>query len=105
MRRSAFIISLSIITPVAVAAVWFWALTPGITNYVSLGNSADDIRHFWHFRLIQPEWVGKPPDYDYGRWAQAETFTRLAVVFLSWVASSVFVYLKSRKMAPRNSAL
>ena len=50
-------------------------------------TDADLVRHLWHFRLIQPEWVGSPPQYDYLRWTQAETLARLGAVFLGWMGS------------------
>jgi len=108
MRTRAFIDSLLVITLTAVAAAWFWALRPLITGFEAFGFSgtdADLVRHLWHFRLIQPEWVSKPPNYDYVRWSEAETLARLLVVFLGWVASSIFAYLTFRRKTPPNTAL
>src|SRR5438034_11830521 len=95
MKRSMLIFRLVLITIVALALAWFWALPPLLTPLFYLHptdwTDADLVRHIWHFRLVQPEWVSRPPDYF--RWAQAETLARLAVVFLGWLSiSTVFVW-------------
>jgi hypothetical protein len=81
-RRSQF----AALTLAAIAAVWFWAIAPIATSLVYMHptswTDADLVRHFWHFRLVRPEWVGSPPQYDYLVWAQAETLARLGAVFL-----------------------
>src|ERR1019366_2094374 len=107
MKKSTLIVSLLVTSLIAFAAVWFWALRPYITPLVSSHSvhteghaieyvrsplqapPADLVRHIWHFRLIQPEWVSNPPDYV--RWSKAETEVRLIVVFLGCIVSSTFI--------------
>ena len=109
MRRSRFIVWLLLATLAAIAAAWFWALRPLLTIlgyiYSSDWTDADVVRHIWHFRLVQPEWVSSPPDYS--RWEQAETLARLSVVFLGWLASITFIirrYLRSHKKPTPNQS-
>jgi len=93
MQRSVSIVSLFLITLAALAAAWFWALAPIMTGFdiphSSPWTDADIVRYVWHFRLVQPEWVSSPPNYDYGQWLQAELLARLSVVFLVWVVSNI----------------
>ena len=117
MKRSRFIVWLLLTTLVAIAAVWFWALPPLLTPlsyfipYVSrfhpIGwTDADLVRHIWHLRLVQPEWVGAPADYL--RWTRAETSARLAVVFLGWLTSITIIvrrYFRSHKEPTPNKSL
>jgi len=106
MKKSTFIILLLLILLAAVAAAWFWALPPLLTplGYIHDSNwtDADIVRHIWHFRLVQPDWVSSPSDYE--QWSEAETSARLAVVFVGWAASSLFIerrYIRScRKPTP-----
>jgi hypothetical protein len=83
----------------AFAAAWFWALPPFITPLLYIHSSnwtdADLVRHLWHFRLIQPEWVGSPPQYDYLRWGQSETLARLAAVLLGWLGGASWILRRS----------
>lgn len=83
---------LAAITLAAIAAAWFWALPPLFTPLFYLHpaswTDADIVRHLWRVRLIQPEWVSSPPQYDYLRWAQVETLARLDVVFLGWLGAA-----------------
>ena len=83
------------ITLATVAVSWFWAIAPMTTALLYIHPSdwtdADLVRHLWHFRLIQPEWVGNPPEYDYVRWTQAEALTRLGAVFLGWLISATWI--------------
>jgi hypothetical protein len=76
------------ITLAALAVAWFSAIAPMTTSFIFIHSNdwtdADLVRHLWHMRLFQPEWVGSPPQYDYVRWAQAEALARLGVV---WCAS------------------
>jgi hypothetical protein len=102
---------LAVITLAAIAAAWFRALPPILTPlfYFHPPNwtDADLVRHLWHFRLIQPEWVSNPPQYDYLCWAQAETPARLAVVFLGWLGGVTWLsqrHLRWRKITPPNAA-
>jgi len=102
---------LAAITLAALAAAWFWALPPILTPLFYLHPSnwtdADLVRHLWHFRLVQPEWVSSPPQYDYLRWAQAETLVRLTLVFLSWLGGSTWLvrrHLRRRPVTPPNPA-
>ena len=97
------------LTLAAFAAAWFWALPPFATSllYIHPSNwtDADLVRHLWHFRLIQPEWVGSPPQYDYLRWGQAETLARLAVLLLGWLAGASWIlrrHWQGRKATPPN---
>src|SRR3954454_1451831 len=99
---------LGVITLAAIAAAWFWALPPILTPLFYLHptnwTDADLVRHIWHFRSIQPEWVSSPPQYDYIRWAQAETLARWAVVILGWLGVGAFQAgrdVRVRKHAPR----
>ena len=90
------------ITLAAVAAAWFWALAPMTASLLYIHSSgwtdADLVRHLWHVRLIQPEWVSSPPHYDYLRWTQAETLARLAVVFTVWLGCAAWI---ARRHLPR----
>jgi hypothetical protein len=102
---------LAALTLAAFAAAWFWTLSPFLTPllYIHASNwtDADLVRHLWHFRLIQPEWVGNAPQYDYLRWAQAETFARLAVVLLGWAGGAGRILWRHRqghKATPPNKA-
>jgi hypothetical protein len=83
------------ITLAAVAAALFWALAPMTASLLYIHpnswNDADLVRHLWHFRLIQPEWVSGSPQYDYMLWTRAETLTRLAVVFIASLGSSAWI--------------
>jgi len=83
------------ITLAAIAAAWFWALPPMITPlfylYPNNWTDADLVRHLWRFRLVRPEWVGRPPQYDYLRWAQAETLARLTVGLLGWITGAALI--------------
>ena len=85
-------IQLVVITLAAVAAAWFWAIAPMTASLLYIHSSdwtdADLVKHLWHFRLIQPEWVGSPPQYDYLLWTQAEALARLGAVFFGWLASA-----------------
>ena len=105
MRKSTFIVLLVVITLAALAVALFWAAVPLLTmlGYLYNGTQADLVRHIWHFRLVQPEWVSSPPDYDYEQWAQAETLARLSIVFVGWAASLLLVerrYLRSLRNTP-----
>ena len=102
---------LTAITLAAIAAAWFWALPPILTPLFYLHptnwTDADLVRHLWHFRLIQPEWVSSPPEYDYLRWAQAETLARLGVVFLGWLGGASCIVRRHRRgqtITPPNNA-
>src|SRR3954452_10093069 len=102
---------LGVITLAAIAAAWFWALPPILTPLFYLHptnwTDADLVRHLWHFRLIQPEWVSNPPEYDYLRWAQAETLARLGVVFLGWLGGASCVirwHRRGQTITPPNNA-
>src|SRR5216684_6499064 len=90
--RTTFTFRLAAITLAAFAAAWFWALPPTLIPLLYLTpaswTEADLVRHLWHSRLIQPEWIGNPPQYDYLRWAQAETLARLSAVFLGWLGGA-----------------
>ena len=91
---------LAAITLVAIAAGRFWAVAPlAALLYIhpSGWTDADLVRHLWRFPLIQPEWVGSPPDYDYLRWMLAETLARLSTVFLGWLVSSAGLIWNSSK--------
>lgn len=110
MKKHTFIALLIVITLAALAVAWYWALAPGLTAlaylYPTNWTDADLVRHIWHFRLIQPEWLGSSPDYS--RWCEVETLARLTVVFLGWLASTTFVtrrYLRGCKSTPPSTAL
>jgi hypothetical protein len=102
---------LAAITLAAIAAAWFWAIAPMTTSLLYIHPSgwtdADLVRHLWHFRLVQPEWVSSPPQYDYLRWTQAETLARLGVVFLGWLGSAAWLirrHLRGRAITSPNEA-
>src|SRR5689334_24809264 len=86
---------LAALTLAGIAAAWFWALPPMTTSLLYLcphnWTEADLVRHLWHFRLVRPEWVAIPPQYNYLRWAQAETLARLSVVFLGWIGGAAWI--------------
>jgi hypothetical protein len=86
---------LAAFTLAAIAAAWFWALPPMTTSLLYLcphnWSDADLVRHLWHFRFVQPQLVASPPQYDYLRWAQAETLARLSVVLLGWISGGGWV--------------
>jgi hypothetical protein len=91
---------LAALTLAAFAAAWFWALPPLLTPLLYLHSAdwtdADLVRHLWHFRLVPPEWVGSPPQYDYLRWAQAETLARLSTVFFGWFGGAAWILWRVR---------
>ncbi len=93
MSRPSLGLLLGAITLASLAAAWFIALAPIINSFIvmtpSAWTEADLVRHLYHFRLVQPEWVSAPPDFL--RWTQAEATTRLIVVSLVWLASGAFV--------------
>jgi len=98
---------LAVITLAAIVAAWFLAPPPILTPlfYLTPTNwtGAELVRHLWPFRLIQPEWVSNPPQYDYLRWAQAETLARLAMMFLGWLGGATWLlqrHLRRRKITP-----
>jgi hypothetical protein len=111
-------IQLVAVTLAAVAAAWFWAIAPMTTSLLYIHPSdwtdADLMRHLWHFRLIQPEWVSSPPQYDYIGWTQAEALARLCAVFLGWLGSASWIiwrhapgrtaYGKGRTPTPEGSS-
>lgn len=111
-------IQLLAITLAAVAAAWFWAIAPMTTSLLYIHpndwTDADLVRHLWHFRIIQPEWVGSPPQYDYLRWTRAEALARLGAVFLGWLVSASWIirrhttgrtaYGKGRTPTPERSS-
>ncbi len=110
MQKRTFILLLLLTTLVAIAAAWFWALPPLLTPLFYLHptdwTQADLVRHIWHFRLVQPEWVSTPPDYM--RWSQAETLARLVVVFLAWLATTSFLvrrYVRGHRNTSPNQTL
>ncbi len=94
------------LTLVALAVGCFWALAPMTTSLLYLyphnWSEADLVRHVWSFRLVQPEWLADPPQYDYLRWAQSETFARLGGVLLGWISGAVWIV--RRHMHPRTVA-
>jgi hypothetical protein len=79
------------------------ARTPLLYIHSSGWTDADLVRHIWPVRLIQPEWVNSPPQYDYLRWIQAETLARLSVVFIAWIASVGWIIRISRHRQPITS--
>src|SRR5689334_15306438 len=101
MNKFTFIVSLTVITLAALVLAWFWALPPALTPLLYVHpagwTDADIVRDIWHFRLVQPEWVSTPPDYDYAGWSLAETFARLGVVFVGWLVSAVLLIRKYRR--------
>jgi hypothetical protein len=111
MQKSRFMVLLLVITLAALVAAWFWALNPLLTMLAYLHppnwTEADLVRHIWHFRLVQPEWVSSPPNYDYLKWVEAETLARLSVVFVGWLVSVTLVirkYLRNHRIAAINAS-
>jgi len=107
VKKQTFIILLLLITLASLAAAWFWALPPLLTPLFYMHptdwTDADLVRHLWHFRLVQPEWVSTPPDYL--RWALAETLARLLVIFVIWLTAVIFLerrYLSGHSNTPPN---
>src|ERR1035441_2167116 len=113
MQKPTFILLLVLTTLAALAAALLWALAPLLTPLGYLHEigwtDADVVRDIWHFRLVQPEWVSTPPNYE--RWAVAETLARGIVVFLGWATTAILLerrYLRSQreespnKIAPPN---
>ena len=111
MRKLTFIVLLILTTLAAIAAARFWALLPLGTMLAYIHppdwTDADLVRHIWHYRLVQPEWVSSPPQYSYTRWMMAETLARLSVVLICWLVSITFIirrYLRSRKKLTPNKS-
>jgi hypothetical protein len=109
MQKRTFIVLLLLTTLAAIAAVWFWALTPlhAPLFYIHPTDwtDADMVRAIWHFRLVQPEWVSSPPDYFL--WAQAETLARGIMVLLAWATTAILLekrYLRSQRNTSPNQA-
>jgi len=109
MRKAKLPLLLAGITLGALAITWCWALDPlfrlsGINTPVEW-TEADYVRHTWHLRLLQPEWVSNPAEWL--KWAKAETTARLLVVFLCWLGSVTSVVRRhlSRRGTPPNEAL
>jgi hypothetical protein len=82
----------------ALATAFLWGLRPVIQPVFMLypmgWTQADLIRHIWHFRLVQPEWLSHP---EYLPWAFAETYARLGAIFTAWVAAwalLIYQYLR-----------
>ena len=102
---------LVVITLAAVAAAWLWALAPTTTALLYLHpngwTEADLVRHLWRFRIIQPDWLSSPPQYDYLRWTQAETLARLGLVFLGCLGSAAWMagcHRRGRAIPPPQNA-
>ena len=112
MRKSKVITWLLVIGMIALAAVWFWALPPYLTPlyhtsimstnpFLNGGHTIEHVRtpgfdypsnlvrQIWHFRLVQPEWVSIPTNYE--RWSKVETQARLIVVIIGYLVSSIFI--------------
>ncbi|HXI71556.1 MAG TPA: hypothetical protein VNN22_14470 [Verrucomicrobiae bacterium] len=93
MQKTTLKLFLLLIAVCAVSVTLFWAVRPLLTPLLLLlqmgWTDADIINRYWHFRLIQPEWLSNPPDYYL--WARTETLTRLAIVFVAWAMSTIFV--------------
>ena len=110
MQKRTFIVLLLLTTLAAMAAAWCWALPPLLTSVIyphpTDWTQADVIRHIWHFRLVQPEWVSTPPEYL--RWSQAEALARLIVVFLAWATTTCFLvrrYVIGHRDTPPNQTV
>jgi hypothetical protein len=92
------------VTSAALVVAWLWAVAPVTAPLLYIHSSgwtdADLVRRIWPVRLIQPEWVSSPPQYDYLRWTQAETLARLSVVFIAWIASVGWIVRTSRHRQP-----
>ncbi len=87
MTRTARITLVAAATVIAGAAVYFWALRPlGFASYLSStgASDVDIIRHYWPYRLVQPEWVSAVPS-RLMNWHLAEALTRLALTGSLWL--------------------
>src|SRR5215468_379346 len=79
------------ITAVALALAYYviGAVNPG-GIYMSDVTEAQIVRKCCRVRLVQPEWVSSNGSVLMN-WCVAETYTRLAVIAIFWVAGLSFV--------------
>jgi hypothetical protein len=71
-------------------AVILWAMRPTFTSAFFLGPADEFIRANWPFRLVQPQWLGTPTDYE--SWSITETYARLVALFVAYVACNAPLY-------------
>ncbi len=101
MTKRALVIQLLVVTLLAAAlALWLvsamlvaivWMSRPGETD-------ADMIRQIWHFRFLPPEWFR-----GWVEWYRAELYTRIAVVFIAWLASVIALVRRHFRGTPKSS--
>jgi hypothetical protein len=92
----------AVVTALAFALLIFWAITfdSGSILYSSDETQAAVIRRYFHFRIVQPEWLGSAVTLD--SWENVERNVRMAIVYVGWaVAMIVIICLKPRK--PQNA--
>jgi hypothetical protein len=106
MPKIRFIV-FSLLTILAAVLVWFWAFRPVFKPHEYLlptGFSPNPI--IWHHRLVQPDWISKPPDYP--GWAKVDAMVRVVVIFVCWITSVVFIewlYSVRHKKSPESPIL
>jgi hypothetical protein len=103
MTKRSLSLEMAAVTLIALAITFWWALDPILISIFMMTRSGTDvelIRQIWHFRLVQPEWVDTSDQL--WRWQQAETFARLAVVFVGWVSSIAALIRRYRRGKPRH---
>jgi hypothetical protein len=99
MTKRALSLEIAAVTLIALAITFWWALDPILIAIFMMTHTgtteAELIRQIWHFRLVQPEWIGTSDQF--WRWQQAETYARLAVVFAGWVGCVVALTKRYRR--------
>jgi hypothetical protein len=101
MSKRVLVIEIGVVTIIVLALLCFWACNPILTFYslMSSGKTeADIIREWWHFRLVQPEWIGPPIRLE--RWLVVETQARVGAVLVAWL-TSVFALITRYRRAKR----
>ena len=104
-------LSVTFVTVLAAALVWFWALPVLLCfiSYMSPSHPPTDaqmIRDLWSFRLIQPEWLSRTSDHAFdllGRWQIIETVVRALLILLLWAFAIVWIYRHRRLLRYRET--
>jgi hypothetical protein len=90
---------------IAFAIIKFWAMRPRETSYDIVGevSDADVIRSDWPWRLVQPEWVSRAPDW-LTNWSHTEANVRLTVVCVGWLIITgllIYIHIRLLKALPK----